>query len=83
MNLPLSNHFRSSQVLSFKRLSFMPKNCPRSRAVVGCQFARLTLPHDLAAECLQVSQIPQKHACPGVLQDLDAFVFGAFASAQV
>jgi hypothetical protein len=60
----------------------MPKNRPRSRAVVGCRFARLTLPHDLAAECLQVPQVPQKHACPGVLQDLDAFVFRAFASAQ-
>jgi hypothetical protein len=60
----------------------MPKNRPRSRAVIGCHFAWLTLPHDLAAECLQVPQIPQKHPCPGVLQDLDAFGFGAFASAQ-
>jgi hypothetical protein len=60
----------------------MPKNCPRSRAVIGCQFARLTLSHDLAAECLQVPQIPQKHACPGVLQDLDALGFRAFVVAQ-
>jgi hypothetical protein len=60
----------------------MPKNRPRSRAVVKRQLARLTLPHDLAAECLQVPQIPQKHACPGVLQDLDALGFRASSSAQ-
>jgi hypothetical protein len=82
MNLQLSNHFRSSHVPSFKRLSLMPKNRPRSRAVVTGQFAGLALPHDLAAECLQVPQIPQKHACPGVLQDLDALVFGASSGAQ-
>jgi len=60
----------------------MPKNRPRSRAVIGCRFARLTLPHDLAAECLQVPQIPQQHSRPGVLQDLDALAFRAFCGAQ-
>jgi hypothetical protein len=60
----------------------MPKNRPRSRAVIRCRFARLTLPHDLAAECLQVSQIPQQHSCPGVLQDLNALVFRASSGAQ-
>jgi len=60
----------------------MPKNRPRSRTVVRCQFARLTLSHDLGAECCQVPQIPQKHACPGVLQPLDALVFRASSGAQ-
>jgi hypothetical protein len=60
----------------------MPKNRPRSRAVIRCRFAGLTLPHNLAAECLQVSQIPQEHSRFGVLQPLDAFVFRASSGAQ-
>jgi hypothetical protein len=39
-------------------------------------------PHDLAAECLQVPQIPQQHPCPGVLQPLDTLGFRAFGGAQ-
>jgi hypothetical protein len=62
--------------------SIMPKNGPRSRAVVRCCFAGLTMSNDLAAECLQVPQIPQQHSRPGVLQDLDALVFRAFCGAQ-
>ena len=60
----------------------MPKNRPRSRAVIGCPFPRCTLSHDLAAECLQVPQIPQKHARPGVLQPLDTLGFRASSGAQ-
>jgi hypothetical protein len=60
----------------------MPKNRPRSRAVVGCHFSGRTLPHDLAAECLQVPQIPQQHPRFGVLQPLNTLVFRAFGVAQ-
>jgi hypothetical protein len=62
--------------------SLMPENRPRSRAVVGCRFAWLTLSHNLAAECLQVPQIPQQHSRFGVLQPLDTLVFIAFCGAQ-
>jgi hypothetical protein len=60
----------------------MPKNRPRSRAVVKRQLARRALPHDLRTECLQVPQIPQKHSRLCVLQPLDALGFRAFVVAQ-